>query len=107
MDNKYERKRGTKACLTSEEILTKAGAIVSSAGIALFIVFVAVLLIFPVIKECDSDGKNCSYSSTAPEPFQAVVQPGYLAGSLLTIAGGVLLVRFARWRGSKKQGPIT
>lgn len=105
MDNEYERRRQTKSCLSSEELLAKTGAIVSSAGIALFIAFVAVLLIFPVLKECNSDGKDCIYSSTAPGPFQAVVQPGYLAGSLLTIAAGVFLVRFGRWRGSKKLGP--
>jgi len=89
----------------SEELLAKTGAIVSSVGIALFIAFVAVLLIFPVLKECNSDGMECTYSTTAPEPFQAVVQPGYLAGALLTIAAGVFLVRFGRWRGSKKLGP--
>jgi hypothetical protein len=103
MDNEYERRR-TKFWLLPE-LLAKTGAIVSSAGIALFIAFVAILLIFPVIKECNSEGKDCTYSSTAPDPFQAVVQPGYLAGSLLTIAAGVFLVRFARWRGSKKLGP--
>jgi hypothetical protein len=103
MDNEYERRR-TKFWLLPE-LLAKTGAIVSSAGIALFIAFVAILLIFPVIKECNSEGRDCTYSSTAPDPFQAVVQPGYLAGSLLTIAAGVFLVRFARWRGSKKLGP--
>jgi hypothetical protein len=88
--------------LSSEELLAKAGAIVSSVGIALFIAFVAVLLIFPVIKQCDSNGKDCTFSSTAPEPFSSVVQPGYLAASLLIIAAGVFMVRFGRWRESKK-----
>ncbi|HLG37199.1 MAG TPA: hypothetical protein VI338_03630 [Nitrososphaera sp.] len=86
------------------EILIKSGGVVSTAGVGLFIAFVTVLLVFPVIKSCDSSNTNCEYSSTAPEPFRSIVQPAYLAASLLVIAGGVFLVRFGRWRDSKKTG---
>lgn len=86
------------------ERLVKSGAIVSTAGVALFITFVVVLLIFPVVKSCDTDdATNCAFASTAPEPFNAIVQPGYLAGSLLLVAAGVVMVRFGRWRESKKR----
>jgi hypothetical protein len=86
------------------ELLAKSGAVVSSAGVAMFIVFVAVLLAFPVDKSCESDGTRCEFASTAPEPFRSVVQPAYLAVSLLVVAGGVFMVRFGRWQESKKTG---
>ena len=86
------------------EYLIKSGGVVSTAGVGLFIAFVTVLLVFPVIKSCDSGNGNCVFSSTAPEPFRSIIQPGYLAASLLIIAGGVFLVRFGRWRESKKTG---
>src|SRR5215510_10360257 len=81
----------------SLEGLAKSGAILSSAGVALMIAFVLVLLIFPVNKKCDEVGK-CSYQSTAPIQLQSIVQPSFLAVSLMTIAAGVLVLRFSRWR---------
>lgn len=86
----------------SLEILIKSGGIVSSVGVALFIAFVTVLLVFPVTKSCEVQDKNCAYASSAPEPFKSIVQPVYLAISLLVIAAGVAMVRFGRWRESKK-----
>jgi hypothetical protein len=86
----------------SLEDLAKSGAIVSSAGVALMITFVIVLLVFPVNKNCaDDDVGKCSYQSTAPMQLQSVVQPSFLAISLLTISAGVLLLRFSRWRERK------
>jgi hypothetical protein len=81
--------------------LAKSGAVVSSAGVALMVAFVVVLLAFPVIKKCGEDGK-CSYQSTAPVLLQSIVQPGFLAITLLTISAGVLMLRFSRWRESQK-----
>ena len=81
----------------------RIGGVLSTAGVALFIAFVAVLVIFPVVKACDESGGNCTYSSTAPEPFKSMVQPAYLAISLLVIAGGVLMVRLGRWRDSRDE----
>jgi hypothetical protein len=86
------------------EILIRSGGVVSTVGVALFIAFVTVLLVFPVVKSCDSRDTNCVYSSTAPEPFRSVIQPAYLAVSLIVIAGGVFMVRFGRWREAKKTG---
>jgi hypothetical protein len=89
----------------SLEGLAKSGAIVSSAGVGLFVAFVAVLLAFPVIKECKNESENesdCTFSSTAPEPLRSMVQPGFLAISLMVIGAGVFMVRFSRWRGYKK-----
>ena len=81
--------------------LAKSGAVVSSAGVALMVAFVVVLLAFPVIKKCDEDG-NCSYQSTAPALLQSIVQPSFLAITLLTISAGVLMLRFSRWRERQK-----
>ena len=49
----------------SLETLARAGAIVSSAGVALMVIFVVTLLAFPVIKNC-GESEKCSYQSTAP-----------------------------------------
>jgi Zn-dependent protease with chaperone function len=87
--------------LMSLKALAKSGAIVSSAGIALIVAFVVVLLAFPVIKKCDEHGK-CSYRSTAPLQLQSIVQPSFLAISLLSISAGVLMLRFSRWREREK-----
>jgi hypothetical protein len=85
----------------SLEALAKSGAIVSSAGVVLMIVLMVALLAFPVIKNCEGD-QRCSYRSTAPGELQSVVQPGFLAISLMTISGGVLIMRFSRRLESKK-----
>ncbi len=84
----------------SLEAVAKSGAIVSSAGFALFIAFVGVLLAFPVDEECV--GEECTYTSTAPAQLASIVQPGFLAISLLIIAAGVFMVRFSRWKSDKK-----
>lgn len=81
-------------------ILAKSGAIVSSIGVVLMIIFVVILLSFPVIKNCGGDQK-CSYRSTAPGQLQSIVQPSFLAASLITISAGVLILRFGRWLESK------
>jgi hypothetical protein len=86
----------------SLEVLAKSGAIVSSAGIALMIVIMVALLAFPVIKNCDG-GQRCAYRSTAPGELQSVVQPAFLAISLMTISVGVLIMRFSRRLESKKK----
>ena len=85
----------------SLEVLAKLGAICSSAGVALMVAFVIVLLTFPVTKRCD-EHLECSYRSSAPIQLQSIVQPGFLAISLMSISAGVLLLRFSKWREGKK-----
>src|ERR687893_1288728 len=87
--------------IISTIILAKSGAIASSIGVALLVIFVVILLAFPVIKNCGGDQK-CSYYSTAPGQLQLIVQPSFLAVSLFTISAGVLILRFSRWLESKK-----
>lgn len=85
------------------EFLVKPGAIVSTAGVAMFIAFVLILVIFPVIKACEEGDNNCMYTSGAPPPLNIIVQPAYLAAALLLIAAGVLMVRFGRRQESKNR----
>lgn len=87
--------------MTSLQTLARSGAIVSSAGVALMVVFVISLLLFPVIKNCDESDK-CTYHSAAPGGLQSLIQPSFLAISLITISAGVLILRFGRWLESKK-----
>jgi hypothetical protein len=54
-----------------------------------------------VNKECVGEEK-CSYTSAAPDHLAAMVQPGFLATSLMIIAAGVFMVRFGRWKSGKK-----
>jgi hypothetical protein len=77
-------------------LFSEAGAFVATAGIIMFSAFVVILLMFPVIKECAADN-SCTYTSTAPEPYNFVITQWFLAVSLLTIAAGVLLIRLGRW----------
>lgn len=80
--------------------MVKPGAVVSTAGIAMFIGFVLMLVVFPVVKTCEQGTTSCTYSSSAPPPFNAIVQPAFLAVSLLLLAAGVLMIRFGRRRES-------
>ncbi|MEM2139618.1 MAG: hypothetical protein QXJ74_05515 [Nitrososphaera sp.] len=79
--------------------LVKAGAIVSTAGVTMLVVFVIVLLAFPVVKECEGD--SCNFQSTAPDQLKLIINPGFLASSLLVIAAGIVMIRYSRWRESK------
>jgi len=65
----------------------------------MLVAFVAVLLAFPVVKECEGD--ECNFESTAPEQLKSIINPGYLASSLLVIAAGIVMIRYSRWRESK------
>ncbi|AIF83779.1 hypothetical protein NTE_01718 [Candidatus Nitrososphaera evergladensis SR1] len=87
------------------EILAKSGAIVSAAGVALLVTFVAVLLVFPVAKTCEQEGKKCEYTSSASEQLQPIFSQGFFALSLIVIAAGILMIRYSRWRESKAAAP--
>jgi len=78
------------------DILIRAGAIFSSAGTVLLALFILILLIFPVVKNCPNQ-EQCDYYTTAPEPLNYFITPLYVAVDLFVIATGVLFMRFARW----------
>jgi hypothetical protein len=77
------------------DVLIKTGAIFSSLGTALLIIIIMILLIFPVVKDCQDD-KKCSFFSTAPRPLNYLVTPVLVSAALFIIATGVLIMRFAR-----------
>ena len=49
--------------LKNPEYIIKSGAIISTIGVIMLILFGSILLIFPVSKICE---KNCVFISTAP-----------------------------------------
>jgi hypothetical protein len=82
-------------------LIIKLGVIFSSVGICLFAILIAILLVFPVVKQCIPISK-CTYSSTAPEPLLVLVNPGYASISLSCIAIGVLMFRLGIYFRDKK-----
>ncbi len=80
-------------------ILAKSGAIISSVGTGLLVVFVVVLVMFPVSRDCVS---KCSYTSLAPDPLGQLIKPSVLALALVIIATGIVMIRFSRWHEHKK-----
>ncbi len=73
--------------------MIKIGAIISTIGVTMLIVFGLVLLIFPVTKSCE---KSCVYISTAPEYFRQLISPLFLFISLLLISFGVFSIRIGK-----------
>ncbi|HYT42049.1 MAG TPA: hypothetical protein VEP90_06865 [Methylomirabilota bacterium] len=73
----------------------KSGAILSSFGAILLVVLAAILLIYPVVKNCHE--RKCVFTSSAPRPLNSFVKPYFLATSLVMIAAGVALIRFGSW----------
>jgi TRAP-type mannitol/chloroaromatic compound transport system permease small subunit len=82
--------------LTLREI-EKSGAILSTIGLVLLIVFIIVLLAFPIIKYCPKPYNKCEFYSSAPDSIRFVVRPIFLAFTLMIIAIGVSTTRFAVW----------
>jgi hypothetical protein len=73
----------------------KSGAIISTIGVIMLILFGAILLVFPVIKKCE---RNCIFVSTAPQYLKQLINPLFLFISLMLISLGVFLIRIVKWR---------
>lgn len=74
----------------------KFGAIVSTFGVILLILFGLTLLLFPVVKVCE---KDCNYISKSPDYLkQMVLTPLFLFISLIFISLGVFLIRIGNWK---------
>jgi hypothetical protein len=80
--------------LIKHDYMIKSGAIVSTIGVIMLILFGLILLIFPVIKICE---KNCIFVSTAPEYLRQIINPLFLFISLILISSGVFLIRIGKW----------
>lgn len=77
------------------EYIIKSGAIVSTLGVGMLILFGSVLLIFPVVKLCE---KSCVFVSTAPQYLGQIIKPLFLVISLTLISLGVFLIRIGKWK---------
>jgi hypothetical protein len=75
--------------------IIRAGAIFSSSGTALLILFLIILLSFPIEKDC-SKHQRCEFYSEAPEPLNYLVSPNFVVITLFVISAGVLVMRLAR-----------
>ncbi|HKR57478.1 MAG TPA: hypothetical protein VJR67_01265 [Candidatus Nitrosopolaris sp.] len=91
------------------KLFIKSGAILSSIGAALLVIFAVILLSYPTAENCRNDHKNCTYSTSAPPPLNSLIKPSILAISLLVVASGVAIIRFGSWyqyRGKKVAGGL-
>lgn len=70
--------------------MIKLGALISTAGITMLILFGLILLLFPVTKICE---ENCNYLSSAPEYLRQLINPLFLFISLILISSGVFFIR--------------
>jgi uncharacterized membrane protein len=70
--------------------MIKLGALISTAGVAMLILFGLILLLFPVTKICE---ENCNYLSSAPEYLRQMINPLFLFISLILISSGVFFIR--------------
>lgn len=70
--------------------IIKLGALISTAGVAMLILFGLILLLFPVTKICE---ENCNYLSSAPDYIRQMINPLFLFISLILISSGVFLIR--------------
>jgi hypothetical protein len=76
-------------------LFIKFGAILSSVGAILLVTLAAILLVYPIVKNCHE--LKCTFTSSAPSPLNSFVKPAFLATSLVIIAAGVALIRFGSW----------
>ncbi len=70
--------------------MIKLGALISTAGVAMLILFGLILLLFPVTKICEG---NCNYLSSAPDYLRQMINPLFLFISLILISSGVFFIR--------------
>jgi hypothetical protein len=81
--------------LKNHDYVIKSGAIISTIGVIMLILFGVILLVFPVIKICE---RNCIFVSTAPQYLKQVINPLFLFISLILISLGVFLIRIVKWK---------
>lgn len=81
----------------SLQIIVRSGAILSCIGTALLIMFIAILLAFPILKECQDIDERCEFISKAPMPLRSLINPVFLFTALIIIALGVAIIRFGTW----------
>lgn len=81
--------------------IIKLGAVISTVGVAMLIVFGLILLLFPVTKICETT--TCDYILDAPNMAKQVINPSFLFISLILISLGVFLIRMGNRQLYKKK----
>ncbi len=76
-------------------MLIKLGGLISSSGVIMLILFLIIIMVFPVQKSCDIENK-CKYFTSAPSPMKEIINPAYFSISLSIIALGILALRVGR-----------
>ena len=79
--------------------MIKLGAVISTVGVIMLILFGLILLLFPVTKNCEI---TCAYILDAPDFLKQVISPLFLFISLILISSGVLLIRIGNRQLYKK-----
>lgn len=80
--------------------IIKLGAVISTVGVAMLIMFGLILLLFPVTKTCET---TCDYILEAPNIAKKVISPSFLFISLILISSGVFLIRIGNRQLYKKK----
>ncbi|MFZ0221218.1 MAG: hypothetical protein WB988_01810 [Candidatus Nitrosopolaris sp.] len=73
----------------------RSGAVISSFGAMLLVILAAILLVYPIVKNCHE--QKCIFATSAPSPLNSFAKPSWLAISLVIIATGVAVIRFGSW----------
>lgn len=79
--------------------MIKLGAVVSTLGVGMLILFGLILLMFPMTKNCEI---KCTYVLDAPNFFKQIISPSFLFISLILISSGVFLIRIGNRQLYKK-----
>ena len=78
-------------------VLLKLGGVLALLGSIILIIFAYALLAYPIEKICSPTTNKCEFISKSPEVLGSLINPYVLVTSLLLIAGGVGIFRFALW----------
>ncbi len=81
------------------DYVIKSGAIISTIGVIMLIIFGVILLSYPVFKVCE---RTCNFVSKAPQYLNQIISPIFLFFSLILISLGVFLIRIVKWRTKSK-----
>ena len=79
--------------------MIKLGAVISTVGVIMLILFGLILLLFPMTKNCEI---TCTYILDAPDFLRQVINPTFLFISLILISSGVFLIRIGNRQLYKK-----
>ncbi len=85
--------------LKFSDYIIKSGAIISTIGVIMLIIFGVILLSYPVLKLCE---KTCNFVSKAPPYINQIISPIFLFFSLMLISLGIFLIRIVKWKNRSK-----